>query len=64
MTCMGFAYFSLFRPEKLQSEDFQIRHAALELIKQKGAPLELAPSSLEAITNPIHPTATPSGAQE
>ena len=52
VTCLGFVYFAIFDPKKLQSEDYQIRHEALELIKEKGSAFEIAPSSLEAIANP------------
>jgi hypothetical protein len=45
-------YFSIFRPEKLQSEDYQLKNSAIELIRQKGASVAVIPSSLEAITNP------------
>ena len=49
-----FAYiYLLFRDSgKLQSEDYQIRHEALQLIREKGSPDAINPTSLEAITNP------------
>jgi hypothetical protein len=53
-TILGFLYFMVRDPTKLQSEEYQIRHEALELIKQKGSSVEIAPSSLEAIANPVH----------
>jgi hypothetical protein len=52
-TIIGFLYLMVARPEKLQSEEYQIRHEALEVIKQKGSSIVVAPSSLEAIANPI-----------
>jgi hypothetical protein len=52
VTCLLAGYFAAFRPDKLQSEDYQIRHEALELIKEKGSQLEIAQSSLEVIANP------------
>jgi hypothetical protein len=52
-TIFGFFYFVIFCPEKLQSEEYQLRHETLELIKQKGSPIEVSPSSLEAISNPV-----------
>jgi hypothetical protein len=55
ITCCLAIYFAVFRPEKLQSEDYQIRHETLELIRQKGSPIQLSPSSLDAIANPVHP---------
>lgn len=54
-TCLGFFYFALFRPGNLQSEEYQIRHQALEIIRQKGRSIEVRPSSLEAIANPKLP---------
>lgn len=56
-TIIGFMYFMIAAPEKLQSEDYQIRHETLELIKEKGTSVEIAPSSLEVIANPAHPPA-------
>ena len=51
-TIIGFFYFMLFAPERLQSEDYQLRHETLQLIKTKGSELAVLPSSLEAISNP------------
>jgi len=53
-TMLGFLYFMIFDPSKLQSEDYQLRHEALEVIRQKGTRNAISPSSLEAIANPIH----------
>ena len=52
-TILGFFYFMVKDPTKLQSEEYQIRHEALEVIKQKGSSVEITPSSLEAIANPV-----------
>lgn len=49
---VGFFYFMLTAPDKLQSEDYQLRHETLELIRQKGSNIEIAPSSLDRIANP------------
>lgn len=57
VACLGFIYFALIRPEKLQSEDYQIRHESLQIIQQKGGktlPIE----SIEAIANPAVPRLT------
>lgn len=48
----GFAYLLLKDPSKLQSEDFQIRQQALELIKSKGTDFAVSPVQIEAISNP------------
>ena len=54
-TIIGFFYFMIFAPEKLQSEDYQIRHETPEFIKQKGLSVEIEPTSLAIITNAIQP---------
>jgi hypothetical protein len=48
-------YFAGYKPEKLQSEDYQIRQAALELIREKGGRLPVEPSSIDSIANPLAP---------
>lgn len=53
--CIGFIYFMLKDPDKLQSESYQIQKRALELISQKGRSIPIAPTSIEAITNPAFP---------
>jgi hypothetical protein len=62
-TIFGFLYFMIVDPSKLQSEEYQIRHEALEVIKQKGSSVEIIPSSLEAIANPIRAISHRSGDQ-
>lgn len=52
-TILGFFYFMIAAPDKLQSEEYQLRHETLELIKEKGSSVEVSPSSLDAIANPI-----------
>jgi len=51
-TVVGFVYFMIKSPEKLQSEDYQIKHETLELIREKGSDIALLPSSLDSISNP------------
>jgi hypothetical protein len=53
-TIFGFLYFMVFDPSKLQSEDYQIRHEAIEVIREKGTRAAISSASLEAIANPIH----------
>ncbi len=55
VTCLGFVYFALAKPEKLQSEDYQIRHETLQLIQAKTGSVALDPTSLTAIANPVPP---------
>ena len=58
VTCAGFAYFAIKQPEKLQSEDYQLRHEAIQLIQTKGGQVAVDITSLEAIANPAQPPAT------
>jgi hypothetical protein len=48
----GFIFFMLRDPRRLQSEDYQIRQEALDIIRTKGSDVVMLPSSLEAISNP------------
>jgi hypothetical protein len=50
--CVVGIRLAFFDPDKLQSEDYQIRQQAMEIIKQKGSPIEMIESSLEAMVNP------------
>lgn len=50
--CLGFVFFAIFKPEKLQSEEYQIRHESLQIIQQKSGAIELPAVSLENIANP------------
>jgi hypothetical protein len=52
VACSGFGYFAIYAPQRLQSEEYQIRHEAMELIRQKGSAIAVAPTSLDALTNP------------
>lgn len=51
-TCVMFIYMAIFRPESLRSEQYQIRHEAIELIRQKGSKIPVSASSLDALMNP------------
>jgi hypothetical protein len=60
ITCVLALYFGFSKPEKLQSEDYQIRHEALCLIQEKSGRTILDTSSVTTIANPqLRPT-TPS----
>jgi hypothetical protein len=51
-TCLVGGYFAIKNPEKLQSEDYQLRKQALELIQQKGTRFDVEATSVDAIANP------------
>jgi hypothetical protein len=44
-----------FDPDRLQSESFQLRKQALELIEEKGSLAIIDASSIEVISNPDLP---------
>jgi len=52
VACLAFIGFAVFRPEKLQSEDYQLRQHAMEILEQKGRRISIPITSLEAIVNP------------
>lgn len=52
ISCVGFCYFAICKPEKLQSEDYQLRHESLQLIQQKSGQIPIPAASLEQIVNP------------
>ena len=52
VACLGFIGFAIFRPDKLQSEEYQLRHESLQLIQQKSGRITLSPASIEVIANP------------
>lgn len=49
---IGFVFFMLKSPSRLQSEDYQIKQQALELVQSKGSQIEILPIALEGISNP------------
>ena len=61
VACVAFIGFAVFKPEKLQSEEYQIKHESLQLIQQKAGRLAMAPTSLAAIAKPQHPLLPPGG---
>lgn len=50
--CFVYVGFAIWRPEKLQSEDYQIRNQALHIL-QRGNPNAVRVSSVTAIANPL-----------
>lgn len=49
---IGYVYFMITDPDKLQSERYQIQKRALEMIHEKGGAIPIEPTSISAITNP------------
>lgn len=52
---LGFLVLLFVDRDKLQSEDYQIRKQSLELIQEKGDPVPVRATSIDAITNPARP---------
>ena len=48
---IGFLYFMVRDPDKLRSEQYELRKQALELIEEKGERFPVAGASVEAIAN-------------
>ncbi len=61
VTCAVSVYFAAFKPEKLQSEDYQLRQQAMILIQEKSGRMKLDAVSLEKIARPE--SASKTGAQ-
>lgn len=49
--CFSFLYFSFKDPDKLQSEDYQLKHETLQIIQTKSGSVKLDSISLESITS-------------
>lgn len=59
VACVGFLYLLFFDRDKLQSESYQLRKQALELIEEKGDLRIVEASSIEVISNPDLPVLPP-----
>jgi hypothetical protein len=51
----SFLYFMVRDPDRLQSESFQLRKQALELIEEKGSLSVIDATTIEVISNPDLP---------
>jgi hypothetical protein len=60
LTCAVAGYFAFRRPEKLQSEEYQLRQQTLNIIEEKGGRITVDKVSLEEIANPPLSTPLPS----
>ena len=47
----GFVFFALSSPEKLQSEEYQLRHETLEIIQSRRWATAIAPETIERIAS-------------
>ncbi len=52
LACWAYVYFAVKKPDKLQSEEYQLRQLALTIMK-KNAPLQVVdPASVAKIADP------------
>jgi hypothetical protein len=61
--CSIFVYFALTKPEMLQSEDYQLRHEALQMIQKQTGTGVIDLSLVTGIANPAA-VAAPVGEKE
>jgi hypothetical protein len=54
--CGAYVYLMIKAPDRLHSEDYQLRRQALQMIYEKGTKGGVLASSVVAITNPNLPT--------
>jgi len=47
----AYVFFMHTSPDKLRSEDYELRKLALEIVEEKGGRIQIAPASVEAISN-------------
>jgi hypothetical protein len=52
---IAYLYFMFKDPSRLQSEQYQLRNRALDIIQEKANGIELSSQSLESISNPDLP---------
>lgn len=56
--CGAYIYLMFASPDRLQSEDYQLKRQALQMIYEKGGRAGVLASSVAAITNPNAPRLT------
>jgi hypothetical protein len=52
LTCVVAGYFAFWKSERLQSEEYQLRHQTLSIIEEKGGRIPIDSVSLQEIANP------------
>lgn len=51
VACVAYIYLMIKSPDKLRSEEYELRRIALGMIEEKGGSIPMSESSLEAIAN-------------
>jgi len=55
VTCGMNLYFALTKPERLQSEDYQIQQQTLQMISKKAGQIVVEPIAIGVIAHPVSP---------
>ncbi len=55
VSLLAYIYFMFTQPDRLQSEGYQLRKQALELIEEKGSLAVIEATTIEIISNPDLP---------
>jgi hypothetical protein len=53
VVCSISVYFAIRKPDKLQSEEYQIKHEALQMFQVKVSSIDVPPTSLDSIASGI-----------
>ena|ERR1044071_5009025 len=51
LACIVIGGFAIFKPEKLQSEEYQLRHQSLKMIEEKSGRITVDATSIEALAS-------------
>ena len=51
ISACGFIFFAISDPDKLRSEQYELRKTALSMIEEKGDSIPIEATSVEAIAN-------------
>jgi hypothetical protein len=55
MGCAAYAWFGIKDPDRLHSEEYNLRSQALKIVEAKGGPVPVNPVELQGITDPYPP---------
>jgi|SRR5712671_5513632 len=53
VACICYVVFMFRDPDRLHSEDYQLRKQALEMVQEKGSPIKVEVTSIAALANPF-----------
>ena len=53
VACISYGFLVVFKPDKLQSEEYQIRQQSLQIIQEKASKVHIDPVSLNAMSDHV-----------